>query len=290
MSSEEDGKTSPEENAESIRLLEIRIRDHPEDITRLVHDLSDKERSGASADIIGGLQFVLWAALEIHLHRKAGIERKESGSGCVTAGKYVSRAAQTTMRKIINQYGGAEVFFVGRVGKNFIVEEAEPLAFGNQDAVPVIERLVSPGNVVLHNHPSGSLEPSQEDIALAARFGNSGIGSYIIDNKVATFRVVVPAFDANHIKRKEGTIMRKQSSPIKAVVAAEQHLGTVLKRMRMAKGWTEAQIGKKMGFLASQVKRLESGGGWNVDHLLILSKLLNVSLTDLLKEAFDTGA
>ena len=79
--------------------------------------------------------------------------------------------------------------------------------------------------------------------------------------------------------------MKKQSSPIKAVVAAEQRLGAVLKRMRMAKGWTEAQIGKKMGFLASQVKRLESGGGWNVDHLLILSKLLNVSLTDLLKEA-----
>ena len=199
--------------------------------------------------------------------------------------RYISSAAQAAMREIIAEYGGVEVFFVGRVGENSIIAEAEPLAFGNQDAVPVIERLVSPGNVVLHNHPSGSLEPSQEDVALAARFGASGVGSYIIDNAVKLIRVIVPAFDANHIKRKEGTIMRKQSSPIKAVVAAEQHLGTVLKRMRMAKGWTEAQIGKKMGFLASQVKRLESGAGWNLDHLLILSRLFKLSLTDLLKEA-----
>ena len=109
--------------------------------------------------------------------------------------RYISPAAQAAMREIIAEYGGVEVFFVGRVGENSIVEEAEPLAFGNQDAVPVIERLVSPGNVVLHNHPSGGLEPSQEDVALAARFGTSGVGSYIIDNAVKLIRVIVPAME-----------------------------------------------------------------------------------------------
>ena len=79
--------------------------------------------------------------------------------------------------------------------------------------------------------------------------------------------------------------MKKQGGIIEAVAAAEQRLGAILKRMRTAKGWTEAQLGKRMGFLERQVKRLESGAGWNLDHLLILSRLFKLSLTDLLKEA-----
>lgn len=107
--------------------------------------------------------------------------------------RYIAPAAQAAMREVIDEYGGAEVFFVGRVGPEGIVEETEPCAFGNQEAVPVIEQSARPGSVVIHNHPGGDLEPSQADIEVAARFGNNGVGSYIVDNTVKVLRVVVPA-------------------------------------------------------------------------------------------------
>ncbi|NQU43606.1 DEAD/DEAH box helicase, partial [bacterium] len=105
---------------------------------------------------------------------------------------YLTESVRILLRETIDEYAGAEVFFVGRVGETGRVEEAEPFAFGNQEAVPVIEQVVCPGNVVIHNHPGGHLEPSQADIEVASRFGNVGVGSFIIDNEAQNIRIIVP--------------------------------------------------------------------------------------------------
>ncbi len=94
------------------------------------------------------------------------------------------------IKEAIQEAGGNEVFLVGRAGEGGKVEEAAVGARGNKDAVPVLRPLLNPGNVVIHNHPSGDLSPSGPDVAIASRLGNEGIGFYIVDNSVTRVYVV----------------------------------------------------------------------------------------------------
>lgn len=87
------------------------------------------------------------------------------------------------MREEIAATGGNEVFFLGRTDENGIVVEVEPLARGSRDAVAAIIIATSFGDVVLHNHPSGDLTPSQPDLEIASILGNQGVGFYIVDNE-----------------------------------------------------------------------------------------------------------
>ena len=89
---------------------------------------------------------------------------------------------------------GNEVFFLGKTDATRQVIEAEPLARGNRDAVAAIMVTASFGDIVIHNHPSGTLTPSQADLEIAAVLGNQGVGFYIIDNAAAHCYQVVTAF------------------------------------------------------------------------------------------------
>ncbi len=65
------------------------------------------------------------------------------------------------------------------------------MARGNRQAVLVAARDAPEGTLVLHNHPSGQLEPSDADLAVAARLYQEGLGSAIVDNAVQGMYVVV---------------------------------------------------------------------------------------------------
>ena len=73
-------------------------------------------------------------------------------------------------------------------------EDVEVLARGNKYSVPAIIDSAESGQVVLHNHPSGNLTPSEQDIHLASIFGNNGVGFFIIDNSLKEIYVVVEPF------------------------------------------------------------------------------------------------
>jgi ATP-dependent DNA helicase DinG len=98
------------------------------------------------------------------------------------------------MRREIADIGGAEVYFIGRLNAALAVEEVEAYAFGNRTSVPALMQYAEPGDVVLHNHPSGHLEPSDADISVSSELGGRGIGSYIVNNDVTAVRLVVKAF------------------------------------------------------------------------------------------------
>lgn len=91
----------------------------------------------------------------------------------------------------IEEAGGSEVFFIGRLSAGGIVEEAEVAARGDEGAVPVIMQAASPGDLVIHNHPSGTLKASGPDMEVASLFGRDGIGFAIIDNTCSGIYVVV---------------------------------------------------------------------------------------------------
>lgn len=95
------------------------------------------------------------------------------------------------LRHAVEQAEGREVFALGEVDDQGQVVAVEIHARGRSDAVPALFRRARPGQVVIHNHPSGCLDPSEADLAMASRYGEEGIGVVIVDNAVSRERWVV---------------------------------------------------------------------------------------------------
>lgn len=104
---------------------------------------------------------------------------------------YISEEVQLFLREAIKEANGNEVFFLGRTAGTLVVESADVLARGNKTEVPAIIANCRPGDVVIHNHPSGLLEPSPADNKIASHVGNEGVGFYIINNDASAIYVGV---------------------------------------------------------------------------------------------------
>lgn len=109
---------------------------------------------------------------------------------------YLSDEAVTYMRLHIRDAGGNEVFFLGKTQTGAaestgVVESVQVVARGNKNLVPAITNMAHTGDVVIHNHPSGGLQPSEPDAVIASRLGNEGIGFFIVNNDVSAIYVVV---------------------------------------------------------------------------------------------------
>jgi len=106
----------------------------------------------------------------------------------------ISISAAEYMRNAIKETGGKEVFFCGYIDENGLITNVNVLARGNELSVPAIVDLLTHENIVIHNHPSGSLEPSFDDINIASYLGNQGIGVYIVNNDLSDIYIVVEKY------------------------------------------------------------------------------------------------
>jgi len=86
---------------------------------------------------------------------------------------------------------GREVSFVVRPDANGMIAQARVVARGTVDAVLALPGVAERGDMLLHNHPSGVLDPSGADLAVAARLHDGGVGFGIVDNAVTALYVVV---------------------------------------------------------------------------------------------------
>ncbi len=103
----------------------------------------------------------------------------------------LSDDAADRIRQEIDRAGGREVCFLATVDAQRVVHEPRAVARGNFGAVLVAARDAEPGGVMIHNHPSGTLEPSEADLGIAAELYERGIGSAIVDNGAISIYVVV---------------------------------------------------------------------------------------------------
>ncbi|MDR3357076.1 MAG: ATP-dependent DNA helicase DinG [Spirochaetaceae bacterium] len=96
------------------------------------------------------------------------------------------------LREAISGAGGNEVFAAGFLDAGGRVESVRVLARGNGGAVPAVYGQDGDGmpDVLIHNHPEGFLSPSDNDLLIAARAAEDGIGSYIVDNSVSRVYVI----------------------------------------------------------------------------------------------------
>jgi ATP-dependent DNA helicase DinG len=95
------------------------------------------------------------------------------------------------IRAEVVRAGGNEVCFIAAVDVNGVITAPRVLARGNQRAVLAATRDVPPGSIVIHNHPSGDLTPSDADLTVAAELYSNGLGLAIIDNEAGSLYVVV---------------------------------------------------------------------------------------------------
>jgi ATP-dependent DNA helicase DinG len=100
--------------------------------------------------------------------------------------------AATRVRHEIARAGGNEVCFLLAVAEDGELGQPRVVARGNGSAVVAAARDFDPGQVLLHNHPSGVLTPSDADLAVAERLWSEGLGFAITDNEAAELYVVVP--------------------------------------------------------------------------------------------------
>ncbi len=103
----------------------------------------------------------------------------------------LSTRAQRRIRSEIERASGREVCFLADVDSKRVVHNPRAVARGNFAAVLVAARDAEEGGVMIHNHPSGGLEPSEADLRVAAQLYEQGLGTAITDNAASDLYVVV---------------------------------------------------------------------------------------------------
>ena len=107
------------------------------------------------------------------------------------AGQRLSGKAALALRAAIRLAGGREVCFVGTVDTDGVVQTVRAVARGDVRSVLALPGFAERGEMLIHNHPSGNLEPSEPDLDVAARLHDDGIGFGIVDNAASELYVVV---------------------------------------------------------------------------------------------------
>jgi ATP-dependent DNA helicase DinG len=106
----------------------------------------------------------------------------------------VSRLAATVRAAIVREITaarGREVCFVATVADDGRLTAVRVAARGTPDMVLALPGFAGRGEMLVHNHPSGNLEPSAADLSVAARLHDGGVGFAIITNDADDLYVVV---------------------------------------------------------------------------------------------------
>src|SRR3954462_4936751 len=100
-------------------------------------------------------------------------------------------AAALAIRAAIRLARGNEVNFVCTVGDEGMLQTARVVARGDAGCVLALPGFAQRGEMMVHNHPSGVLEPSSQDLEVAARIHDDGGGFAIVNNSATALYVVV---------------------------------------------------------------------------------------------------
>src|SRR5690606_29964289 len=103
----------------------------------------------------------------------------------------LSPEAAARIRGEIERAHGREVCFLATVDDARVVRDPRAVARGHFEAGLLAARDADEGGMMLHNHPSGDLEPSGADLRVAAALYEDGLGTAIVDNHAERMYVVV---------------------------------------------------------------------------------------------------
>lgn len=171
------------------------------------------------------------------------------------------------LRTAISEAGGNEVFFLGHTDETLELISVEVLARGTKEAVPAILQTCRYGDVVLHNHPSGRLEPSPADMEIASRLGSQGIGFQIVDNAVEHSYTVVETFAPRQVRQLDPAEIGHLLGPDGVIATHLQGYEDRPEQLQMAFAVAEA-------FNQDQLAVVEAGTGTGKSLAYLLPALL----------------
>src|SRR6185503_19639644 len=103
----------------------------------------------------------------------------------------LTTAAAAAVRAAIRLAGGREVCFTCTLDADGNFATARVVARGDATSVLAMPGFAKAGEMLLHNHPSGNLDPSEPDLQVAAKMHDMGVGFAITNNDASTLYVVV---------------------------------------------------------------------------------------------------
>jgi ATP-dependent DNA helicase DinG len=104
---------------------------------------------------------------------------------------FLAPEAAVRIREEIARAGGNEVCLLLAVEPGGGLTDPRVVARGNSSTVLAAVGDMEAGQVLLHNHPSGNLAPSDADLLIAERLWSQGLGFAITDNLAKSLYVVV---------------------------------------------------------------------------------------------------
>jgi ATP-dependent DNA helicase DinG len=129
-------------------------------------------------------------------------------------------AAALAIRAAIRLARGNEVCFVGTVDEDGVVQGARVVARGDVERVLALPAFAERGDMLIHNHPSGVLEPSDADLSVAARFHDEGVGFAIVDNGATELYVVTEVPHRREYTRVDPGLVSEDLGPNGAIATA----------------------------------------------------------------------
>ncbi len=172
----------------------------------------------------------------------------------MTIENYISPDCIEFIRSAIQDADGNEVFFIGKTNDLQIVEQVSVIARGNDFAVPVVRDVASKSDVIIHNHPSGGLKPSHNDLSIAHDLAGDEVASYIVNNEVDDIYVVIEPFEKKEKVDIDEQVMSETLSPGGIVSTKLQGYEYRPQQLAMIKKVSEA-------FNAQKIAIIEAGTG-----------------------------
>ncbi|MDR1636174.1 MAG: ATP-dependent DNA helicase DinG, partial [Treponema sp.] len=140
----------------------------------------------------------------------------------VRAAERFTEQCRKRLRAEIEDAGGNEVLALGYLDEAGMVARIAVSARGKDDQVLALLGDGEDGpDLFIHNHPSGFLSPSDDDLVVSGRAAEGGIGAFIVDNLVEKVYVV-----AEPVRRRG----RKALDP-EGIVAALEEGGAIARRL-----------------------------------------------------------
>jgi ATP-dependent DNA helicase DinG len=214
--------------------------------------------------------------------------------------------ARDFLQKEIAAAKGREVSFVVRADPNGTLTEPRVVARGTIDSVLALPGVATRGEMLLHNHPSGFLEPSGADLHVAARLHDEGVGFGIVDNDVATLWVVVECPRARTLARLDSLDVANlltESGPVARVLGSAAfedrpgqrdmaaHIADVYNDGGIALLEAGTGVGKSFAYLVPAIEWARANGERTVvsTNTINLQEQLVGKDLPILARAFSTG-
>lgn len=115
------------------------------------------------------------------------------------ASERISDEVRARICEEIEEAHGSEILVVCDVDESGVINHFRIAARGNLTQVPAPFAQMESGVIILHNHPSGLLRPSDADLAVSAELANRGIGSGIVDNSVEEIYLIAEPMELPEI-------------------------------------------------------------------------------------------